>query len=120
MLNLKPKDGLYHCVLGFPQGNPLPTSGWLTLEYSRHAKHASLTDRYGYIKLPTRVAFKACKTVELEYQANQLVKLVIRVPYSEELDLVLAVKPNGFVKTVWLNLVNDTHGTLDKTRYRKP
>lgn len=115
-----PKDGLYHYALGFPQCNPLPTAGWLTLEYSRHARNASVTDRHGYISLPERVAFKACKAVEVEYQANQLTKLVIRVPYSEELDLVLAVKPNGFVKTVWLNTIDDTHGTLDKSRYRKP
>lgn len=114
------KDGLYHFQIGFPEPSFLPAKGWLTLEYSRHAQNASQTDRYGFINLPERVAFKACQAVETEYQDNQLIKVLLRVPYSEEFDLVLAVKPNGFVKTVWLNAVDDTHGTLDRARYVKP
>ena len=114
------KDGLYHFQLGFPQGLTLPSKGFLQLQYSAHAVKGSETHRYGMINLPAKVAFGACQLIEAEFQGGALAKVLVRVPYTETLDLVLAVKPNGFVKTVWLNESQDTHKTLNSGRYIKP
>lgn len=53
-------------------------------------------------------------------------KIVIRVPFSETIDISIVIMPRKsydnikctFVKTVWLNSAKDNHGTLDVTRYQ--
>jgi hypothetical protein len=91
------------------------------LRYSRHAREASETDRFGDIKLP--LSFKASEAelieVELADDCESIIKQVWRQKLDEKRDLVLVLNPEGFVRTVWINLKTDKHRTLDRGRYVK-
>lgn len=108
---------LYHRLLGFPRGIAMPCAG-MPLRYSRHALNAA--DHDGLKRLPTTLP-DGVWVVEIEVFNGTAVKWVVRM--ASELpneDLVLAVLPDGFVKTVWLNHRLDSHRTLDITRYAIP
>jgi hypothetical protein len=93
----------------------------LVLEFSSHARQACRNDRYGFIIPPTHLVVNQQDIIEVEENDGQVEKVVIRLPYSRnnQFDLVLAVKPDGFVKTVWLNERKDAHKTLDVSRYQR-
>jgi len=61
------------------------------LTYSRHAIIASQTDKYGFIKLKPMISFKSKDVVELELINNVVVKLVVRLPYNDTLDIIYAI-----------------------------
>ena len=59
---------------------------------------------------------------EIELDGDEVIKYVVRVPYSEELDISIAMLVcnswgNPMVKTAWLNSKDDTHHTLDFSKY---
>ena len=112
------RDGLYHYTIGFPRVR-LPV-GLLPLRYSKHAQREMLSDRYAIINPPATLDVGKAKIIELETFRGEAVKFVARIPHSPKHDLVLVVKPDGFVKTVWLNERNDRHSTLNKSKYLKP
>ena len=89
------------------------------LQYGPHALKEARSDRYGKIDLPEEFTTAGAKLIEAEVlsSTNTVVKQVWRRRLDERRDLVLVIASNGFVRTVWVNLRNDKHGTLDKTKY---
>lgn len=108
------QNGLYHYKLGLPQVK-LPET--VPLKYGSHAKSALNSDRYGLIKAPNALTLNACKVIEMELLNGRITKLVVRTKHCAKFDLVLVVNPDGFVRTVWLNSVADTHKSLDRSKY---
>ena len=113
---------LYHKDIGFPTDVQVPI-GHMDLEYSRHAMDEASSDKYsiGGVDLPEFIDFQLDNVIEIEVDNGKILKMVVRVSYDEEKDLVLAIIPqNGLVKTVWFNTRGDKHRTLDKWRYTNP
>jgi len=112
---------LYHVEVGMPKTLALP-HGTLSLAYSHHARTAAAFDRYGDVSefLPATLDTREAQVIEVETDdMGHTVKVVYRLDYDDEVDMVLAVAVDGraFVKTMWLNLKNDSHCTLDRARY---
>jgi hypothetical protein len=106
---------LYHFELGFPEG--LRTSfGVVSLKYTNHAKRAASNDRYGKINLPKTIDTNGAKCIEAEVTNGVASKLVYRVGYDEDLDIVMVLRSN-LVITVWFNKKSDKHKTLDASKY---
>lgn len=121
MKNLE--SSLYHRRIGFPSDVNLKL-GILELTYSRHALAEAAKDQYGFIRLP-----KVLNTNELDQKAfeiqispeGKLEKIVYRLPYSRENDLILVLSVDrSHVITVWLNRKTDMHRTLNRARYQLP
>lgn len=100
----------------------LPT-GVKLLSHSGHAKREAKSDRYGSFKIPTILNTSSTDAqiveAELDVQGNP-VKLVYRMPYDQERDIVMPIKVTGskwLVKTAWINVRNDNHSTVDYSRY---
>lgn len=111
---------LYHKEIGFPDNIQILT-GHMDLEYSRHAMDEASGDKYGGVDLPEFIDFQLGNVIEIEVDNDKVIKMVVRVSYDEEKDLVLVIIPqNGLVKTVWFNTRGDKHRTLDKWRYTNP
>jgi len=125
---IKNQDGLYHRDVGFPKNwvellprNFRPTN--IKLTYGSHARKEALSDKYGSIELPQTLAFNkdALYLFEIEIKDGKVVKLGVRKSHDELNDLIIIFQPNdGFVRTVWLNRKEDSHKTLDTSKYRKP
>lgn len=112
---------LYHADLGIPQ-NAKTQHGKMLLDYSPHALNAALDDRYGNIvNLPKSIDTSQAQVIEVEMEGPKTTKVVYRIPYNEEYDLVMVMLPDRrFVKTVWLNKNSDLHNTLDTSKYDIP
>lgn len=110
---------LFHRDIGFPKNITMLT-GILRLSYSNHAKRAAHDDRYGIMELPETLDVTNGTPVEIEVQNGVVVKAVYRAQYDHELDMVIVVQPDGFVRTVWFNMRSDKHATLDHSKYSKP
>lgn len=113
--------GLYHRDLGLPKGLDVMT-GKVRLEWTRHAEHARVNDRYGDVTKWGVLDLDMCDVIEVEADPKtmQVSKFVLRTGHGPDYDVVYVVIPRPaawVVKTVWLNDVNDTHKTLDITRY---
>lgn len=114
--------GLYHFQIGFPQGFQ-PRIGRISLDYTKHAQDAALSDRYGSLKLPQYIDTNKAICIEAEIEGKSVLKLVYRMSYTDTLDLIVVVVPHGLgfkVKTVWANLITDKHATLNESRYTRP
>jgi antitoxin component of MazEF toxin-antitoxin module len=110
---------LFHRDVGFPKNVQMMT-GVLNLRYSQHALRAAREDRYGIMELPETLDVTNGKPVEIEVEDGRVVKSVYRASYDDEIDMVIVVQPDGFVKTVWFNMKTDKHKTLDRSKYTKP
>lgn len=53
---------------------------------------------------------------EIEVREGKVTKYVIRTAYDLDRDISIAIRGN-FIVTAWLNYVDDTHKTLDLTKY---
>ena len=87
---------------------------------TRHAQQACFTDRYGKIVPPTSIIHSADNIVEIEVENNSPIKVVVRLPYDTQRDVIIAFIPDfdtAIVKTCWFNLKTDQHRTLDTSRY---
>lgn len=93
--------------------------------------HAAVDDRYGPVRFcrGRELAIEENQVVEVTFENSRIVKGVVRVPYNERLDLVLVVFPPPVgldlvkfitIKTLWLNTAEDTHKTLDRSKYKTP
>ena len=71
------------------------------------------------MSLPSELNPVECKIVEVETDKNNnIVKIVYRKQLNQKLDLCLVVMvQQSLVKTIWLNEANDTHRTLDRSKY---
>jgi hypothetical protein len=105
---------LYHKDIYFPT---VALNSCMLLDYSRHALEQS--SRHGHtISLPAYVDLRKVDVVEVGIEGGKVVHALVRVPYNEREDLVMAICVcKRLVKTVWLNNKNDQHGTLDTSRY---
>ena len=111
---------LYHKEIGFPNDIQLP-GGILELNYSKHAKMAAMTDRYGHVKLPREINISKCDLIEIETKHNKLQKCVYRTSYDNKYDITIVIIPKrNYVKTIWLNSKYDNHKTLKVEKYAKP
>ena len=114
---------LYHSELGIPPDAKTQHGSFL-LTYSQHALQEAQNDRYGngnIINLPKYLDTSQAQVIEVEMTGNKTTKVLYRIPYDEDHDLVMAVIPDrGFVKTVWLNENKDLHKTLDHSKYDIP
>lgn len=110
---------VYHREVYAPE--PLFRSpGVVRLRYSYHAQEEARGDRYGDLSryLTPYRDFDYAEIVEVELdEEGQIAKRVVRFDITEDLVLVLAVKADGYVKTVWCNRFTDSHGTLDRRKY---
>ena len=111
-------DGLYHKDIILP---PLKLmDAYLELNYTLHAIKSAENDRYEEINLPSTINFTMVEVIEIEILDGDVEKMIVRQKYSKEYDLVLVIMPRYMrVKTVWLNEVEDTHKTLNQSKYRK-
>jgi hypothetical protein len=94
----------------------------LRLRFTNHAEWAAKNDRYGVIdlySLPRYLVIDTDTVVEAETNdKGVVVKLVLRLKYDGNRDVVVVVMvPDGSVKTVWFNKKDDTHKTLDLSKY---
>jgi hypothetical protein len=101
-----------------------PSAKTLTLRYSAHAENAAKCDRYGDLTavLPKFLDMGANAPFEVETDDRlHAIKACYRLPATESLDVVVVVTlPEGNVKTVWGNLHDDNHKTLQASRYFNP
>lgn len=59
--------------------------------------------------------------IELEVVNGVPIKIVARQPFDEIEDLVIVIlRKERLIKTIWFNRRDDTHLTLDKSPYSKP
>lgn len=100
------------------------TPGTLNLRYGPHAKKAAAEDRYGDLTrfCPNRITIQESDIVEVAVENGAVIKRVIRIqaPGSANLDLVLVVNADGFVRTVWGNKRTDQHRTLNRHKFVQP
>jgi hypothetical protein len=90
------------------------------LELTQHAREECFKDT-GRVEVPPTVTVSEERVVEMETFKDQVMKLLFRLPYTDEQDLCLVVLPDfarkvGTVKTVYLNHKNDRHETLNINR----
>jgi len=110
---------LYHCELGFPKG--LKTKfGVIPVTYTQHAKKAAEDDRYGKIVLPSTINTSTARCIEAEVKDNVVTKLVYRIKYNNDLDMIAVLSRDCSVRTVWFNKRTDKHSTLDASKYTIP
>lgn len=114
----------YHRDIGIPTNVTVPQRT-VSCEYSGHADRERFDDRYGTIPRLDDVDLTTADVVEVSTTDNKLSKLLVRVPHPEDntLDVVMAIRPGEtkkhpwLVVTSWLNKRNDTHQTLDRSKY---
>lgn len=110
---------VYHVEVFVPEH--LKNSGFVgQLKYSEHALRAAQDDKYtkyGPVTLPVMFDYRKAKLIEVEVEHGRAVKRLCRISLDDRRDLVLAIMAGGIVKTVWVNLKNDKHRSLDKSRY---
>lgn len=108
---------LYHRDIGIPSSLPQPAPG-TRLGYTNHAIAAAAQDGLprGYLPATLPTVFDL---IEVEALGDRPVKWVVRFPLSDfnGWNIVLAVSWDGVVRTVWFNRSDDTHKTLDHSRY---
>lgn len=91
----------------------------IKFSFSYHARSECRNDRYGFIIPPTSVKIEAAKVVELESTDGKVSKVTYRQALDGNRDIVLVFMPNGFVKTLWVNLSSDKHYTLKREIFSK-
>lgn len=108
---------LYHKDVFLPQR--VKETAVLKLQYSLHARTEAESDRYGRISLPLVLDTRRADLIEAEVEpvSRRVLKRVYRAPLDKERDIVLVVNPDGFVRTVWVNLKTDQHRSLDKRKF---
>ena len=88
------------------------------VEYTPHARREANSDRYGTIRLPAVFDSRNAELIDVTIDENTIRRALYRMPYDDDKDLCLVIDPNtrkGI--TVWLNEKNDTHASLDASRY---
>lgn len=88
------------------------------LNYSSHATKEVNSDRYGKVSVPSEIIFQDWEIIEIETVDNVTTdKVVIRNQFdNRDICLAVIVKEN-LVKTFWINLRDDYHKTLNRSRY---
>ena len=113
---------LYHRKVYFP-----PIVGYMgkveynCLNWNSHAIRESDKDNRGYIQPFSSITIDFDSDVfEVEINNGNIVKFCARVQYDDSHDVIIVITGDRFnpiVKTVWLNDKNDSHKTLDRSKY---
>lgn len=137
---------LYHVEVGFPARVRLPTKR--KLAPTAHARNESTGDcRYKEFDMPLGIVFKGYDAhlvyrgedgadvrtgfvFEIEVEDGEVVKVGARCDYDDEYDITVILDPRGdgdsegtpeaTLITCWLNKKDDTHDTLDESKYDEP
>jgi hypothetical protein len=120
-------ETIYHADLGLPSDFVAPTHR-IEISYGAHpdshARAEARADRYGEIRLPKTLSLKRMKVIEVGVEDGRISKILFRGRLDETRDLCIVLIPKGnkpwFAKTAWVNTTEDTHKTLDKSRYQIP
>lgn len=111
---------LYHSDIRLPEGFRLPARV-VTLKWTRHAESARHNDRYGEIPSIPLVDLAQCRVIEVGMEGRKVRKVVVRTALDADNDIIFVLIPAGLdpwvVKTVWINRWDDTHRTLDHSKY---
>lgn len=110
---------IYHKDIGFPAKFRRPV-GTIRPRYSMHAIRQS---QLRGITIPGSIDMRYANIVEVGYSGLNLDHLLVRLAYDHDYDLAVALaygKGRWTAKTVWLNSVNDDHGTLHRSKYATP
>lgn len=110
---------LYHKDVGFPDWFQKP-EGNVRLKHTRHSIEQCFIDRTGSIKPFNTLNLRHCTVIEIETDQQFIVKYVLRMELDDERDVIYTVIPGNFwiVKTVWANMKDDLHSTLNRDRYQ--
>lgn len=122
--SLPPDEKTYHRDIGLPSNVTVPQKK-VKCEHTGHSDRERWDDRYGVIPKVEEVDLATADVVEVTTSNNRISKLLVRVPHPEDetLDVVMAIRPGEDkrepwrVVTNWLNKRNDTHHTLDRSKY---
>jgi len=111
---------LYHADIRLPEGFVSPTAR-VRLRWTEHANRARRDDRYGEIPSFTSLPLANFKVIEIGVENRRVVKMLVRGHYTKNLDICFVLIPGAVwtVKTVWMNERNDTHRTLDRSKYMR-
>ena len=116
--------GLFHKQTGLPPGIEKFFGTWNCV-YSGHARSAAADDRYGRfpVDLMRQITIAKEHVIEAEFVNSYCVKLVVRIPWTKDLDGVLVVcdpfERDLVVKTLWFNKHTDLHTTLRTQHYSR-
>lgn len=90
----------------------------LKLVYTSHARNECINDKYGIIYPLKEVLLTKENIVEIYVDNNKVFKVLMRQKQDNYLDKCLIININSFeVITNWLCKSEDTHKTLNKTKY---
>lgn len=112
---------LFHTDLRVPDQvkSQIRQTGLVVPKYSQHAQDVA---REREIELPDLIDYTKCRPFEIECKKDGTIeKVAYRTSYADDpkRDLILIVHPaDNFVRTVWLNRVEDQHATLDRSLYK--
>lgn len=110
---------LYHADIRLPDGFVAPTAR-VRLRWTRHADVARSNDRYGEIPRFQTATLGRLKVIEVGVENNKVVKILFRGRLDDTRDVCMVLMPVRdfwLVKTVWCNVSDDGHQTLDTSRY---
>lgn len=111
---------LYHAEIKMPDGFVQPRTT-VKVNYGPHARRESFLDRYGVMRLPDTINLGCMRVIEVGMVNGRIAKILFRGSYDREKDMCIVLVPNGnkpwFAKTVWFNMKNDLHKTLDRSKY---
>jgi hypothetical protein len=113
---------LYHKDIFLPPQAVKRALGHYRLTFSAHASRACADDRYGRIIPANFLRVEPNNIIEMEVAGNDLpVKVVCRLPYDNRNDICIVAliieSGSALCKTLWLNRKDDTHRTLDRSKY---
>ena len=110
------KDGLYNEQVYMPKLNIRDVD--VQLRYTYHAIEQA--DCKGIENLPDYINLSGSTIVEMEVRNGKVMKVLARQAYDFKSDITFVILVRDMtVKTVWLNGKDDTHRTLDASKYIK-
>lgn len=94
------------------------------ISYHAYGEYIKEVDKFNIkFLIPATVEVNSNNIIEAEIFDGVVEKLVIRNYLTDLLDLVLVICKNNHkgvvLKTLWINKNDDTHKTLDKSKYAK-
>lgn len=114
-------ETLYHSEIGLPAGFIAPVQK-VSLRWTQHAIAESTKDRYAIIPMRDTMTLEWYDVVEVGMRNGAVSKIVFRGGMDKDNDIVIVLIPNGSnpwtVKTCWINKKNDSHKTLDRSKYQ--
>ena len=113
------KKELYHFKLGFPKG--LKTKfGIIPITYTALAQKSVEDSKHGKIVLPSTINTTTARCVEAEVKDRVVTKLVYRIKYNNELDMILMLNRDCSVKNTHIVPRGDKYQTVELNRYTVP